>query len=271
LLKRLLTVFLIVCCGALASAQNRPPELKPDGYVNDYASVIPFTQEQELERYLASVEQQTSAEVVVVLVNSLNGEPIEDYANQLFRRWGIGKKGKNEGVLLLLAVDDRRSRIEVGYGLEPAIPAGSAGSILRTMRQALRAGDYPAAADQGAREIVGRIATYKGISVSGEVPAPRPVRQTPREQPSPFAGLNKMFVLILIGFVLLMFLRGGGGGGGSRRRRFGGGPVIFLPGMGGLGGFGGGSSGGGFGGYDSGGFGGFGGGDSGGGGSSSDW
>jgi uncharacterized protein len=269
LLKRVCLLLLVVTLGW---GQPKFPDLKPDGFVNDYASVIPFQQEEELERYLSGVERQTGAEVVVVLVNSLNGEPIDDVSNQLFRKWGIGKKGTNNGVLLLLAVEDKQSRIETGYGAEPAIPAGSAGGILRAMREPLRAGDYPKAVTTGVQEIAAKIGA-QNVDSSERRPAP-PMRRSPPVEASPFSGPGRILLLIVVGFLILMFLRRGGGGGGGGyggRRRFGGvPPVIFLPGMDGLGGFGG-RSGGGFGGYDDSGFGGFGGGDSGGGGASSDW
>jgi uncharacterized protein len=79
--------------------------------------------------------------MALVTIATLEGEPIEDVANTIFRAWGVGQKGKNEGILLLLSIGDRRSRLEVGYGLEPILPDGLAGSILREMRPALRQGN----------------------------------------------------------------------------------------------------------------------------------
>ena len=233
--------------------------LKPQGYVSDFAGVIDAESKAELENYCTRVEQQTGAEMALVTIQSLNDEPIDDVANTIFRAWGVGKKGKNEGILLLLAVGDRRDRLEVGYGLEPILPDGFDGDVLRGMRPALRQGQYGEALRAAAATIGSRIAQAKGVTLDTSLR-----RRMPVEQPE---GLP--WPVIIIGLILLfMFLRGGGGGfltglllgnmmGGGRR------------GWGG-GGFGG--SGGGFGGGDSGGgFGGFGGGDSGGGGASSDW
>src|SRR6266852_7451356 len=98
--------------------------LKPQGYVSDFAGVIDAASKAELENYCTRVEQQTGAEIALVTIQSLSQEPIEDVANTIFRAWGVGKKGKDEGILLLLSISDRRSRLEVGYGLEPILPDG---------------------------------------------------------------------------------------------------------------------------------------------------
>src|SRR5579859_3417942 len=89
--------------------------LKPEGYLSDFAGVVDAESRAELENYCARVEQQTGAQMALVTIKTLDGEPIEDVANTIFRTWGVGQKGKNEGILLLLAVSDRRDRLEVGY------------------------------------------------------------------------------------------------------------------------------------------------------------
>src|SRR5512132_2328497 len=96
--------------------------LKPQGYVSDFANVIDAGSRSQLEAYGGTVERSTGAQMALVTIPSLQGEPIEDVANALYRAWGVGQKGKNEGILLLLAIGDRRSRVEVGYGLEPIMP-----------------------------------------------------------------------------------------------------------------------------------------------------
>jgi uncharacterized protein len=237
--------------------------LQPQGYVSDFASVIPDSSRAPLESYCASVEQATGAQVALVTVASLEGEPIEDVANTIFRAWGVGQKGKNEGILLLLSIQDRRSRLEVGYGLEPILPDGFDGSILRQMRPALRQGDYGDAMLAAAETIGGTIAQAKHVTIAVAAP--------PRHY-QPSASDSVPWSMIFCALLLLFWLarafasRGGGGrpGGGG-----------FLSGLllGSLIGGSSSGSGGGFGGSDSsdGGFGGFGGGDSGGGGASSDW
>ena len=184
--------------------------------------------------------------------------PIEDVANRIFRAWGVGKKGENNGILLLLATGDRRSRLEVGYGLEPIIPDGFAGTVLRAMRPALSAGRYGEAFEAAADTMGSRIAQAKGVSIDASLPK--------REQPPP-ASSDLLPFLVMGGVFLLMLLLARRNRGRSRWGVF---PPWYM--MGGSGGMWGGRSGGGFGGSDSGGgFGGFGGGDSGGGGASSSW
>jgi uncharacterized protein len=237
--------------------------LKPQGYVSDFANVIDASSKSQLEAYAATVEQATGAQIALVTIPSLEGEPIEDVANTIFRAWGVGQKGKNEGIMLLLAVNDRRSRLEVGYGLEPILPDGLTGSILREMRPALRQKDYGDAMMAAAQTIGNTIARAKNVNLTATLPRRAP-RTTSNSIPWPviIGGLFLLFWLMRRGGP-----RGYGGGGGGG----------FLPGLilgnvlgrstwgsRGSGGFGGSDSG-------DGGFGGFGGGDSGGGGASSDW
>jgi uncharacterized protein len=237
--------------------------LHPQGYVSDFAGVIDQQHRAALEAYADSVKQATKAELAFVTVPSLQGEPIEDVANDLFHAWGIGRKGEDDGALVLLAIQDHRSRLEVGGGLGGAVPDGMAGLLLDDMRPALRRNDYGSAMLAAAVRLGSAIAQSKGV----QIPAPAIRYQVPRD-----TGDSIPWTLIIFGiFFLLMILRRGGGG-------YGGGGGGFLTGMllGGLLNSGGGRrSGGGFGGFDSGGsgggFGGFGGGDSGGGGASSGW
>jgi len=235
-------------------------KLKPQGYVSDFAHVLDDSSRARLEAYCGRVEQVTGVQMAIVTIDSLDGNPIEDVANSLYRKWGVGKKGKDEGIMLLLAIKDRRDRVEVGYGLEPILPDGFVGSVLREARPLLRQNAYGAALFAAAEEMGSRIAMAKGVTLDVSLRPRRPVGGG--EAP----GIPWWF--IVIGIIVLLFIMRGGGGG-------------FLAGMLlgnllGRGGRGGGWGGGGFGGYDSGGgggggFGGFGGGDSGGGGASSDW
>ena len=236
-------------------------KLQPTGYVNDFAHVLGSGA--ALEAYCANVERMTGAQFAVVTVDTLEDDPVEDIANRLYRQWGIGKKGKDEGLLLLLAVKDHKQRAEVGYGLEPVIPDGYAGSVLRGIRPILRQGAYAAALQAALEQFGQRVAEAKGVDLG---------TGAARERRAPAPRDSIPWPLIIFGvFLLLSILRSRGGGGS-------GGGSGFLTGMilGNLfgGGRRGGWGGGGFGGYDGGGgggFGGFGGGSSGGGGASSDW
>ncbi len=233
--------------------------LKPEGYVSDFARVVDPASRVQLERYCRGVEDSTGAQMALVTLDTLAGEPIEDVANSIYRRWGVGKKGKDEGVLLLVVVKDRRTRLEVGYGLEPILPDGFDGSVLREMAPALREKRYGEALMAAAQVIGARVASAKGVELK-TVPLRR--RALQREQHFPWW-------MVLGGIAVLIWLLSAGGSG-----RGGGGFGGLLAGMllGNMMGRGLGGGGGGFGGYDSGdSFGGFGGGDSGGGGASGSW
>jgi len=244
----------VVAWAAAGSAMDWKT-LQPQGYVSDFAGVIGEADRAPLESYCGAVERSTGAQMALVTIQSLDGEPIEDVANTIFRAWGVGQKGKNEGILLLLAVQDRRSRLEVGYGLEPILPDGLSGSILRQMRPALRQGDYGDGMLAAAETIGNTIAQAKKVTIDATAPPRRYQPTTSDSIPWP---------MILGGIAVLFWLLRA-----VARRGYGG----FIVGGGGFGGSDSSDGGGGFGGSGSsdGGFGGFGGGDSGGGGASSDW
>ncbi len=269
-LIRLFSFFAILWCVFPSFAALDIDSLKPQGYLSDYANVVDPASRQQIETYCYRAEQSLSVQIAAVTIPSLDGRDIETIANQLFRHFGVGSKQGNLGVLLLISVNDRKSRIEVGYGVEQYVTDADSGAILRSVRPELQAGSYGSAIFQAVQGIAARIAQGKGVAppAVASVPAPRPVAVHRRGIPFP---------LIVLGIFFLFWLlsrggrsgRGGGGGGGG-----------FIPGMiiGSM--LGGGRSsgwgGGGFGGWDSGGgggggFGGFGGGSSGGGGASSDW
>jgi uncharacterized protein len=235
--------------------------------VNDFANVLDASGSQALEQYCASVEQATGVQIAIAIVPSLDGDAIDDDAAKLFHQWGIGKKGKDEGILLMLSIQDKKQRAEIGYGLEGVIPDGYAGEVLRGIRPILRQGNYAGALLAAAQQFGSRIAQEKHVAIG-----PGQTRYMPDER----RGIP--WPLILVGlFILFAILRSrsGGGPGGYG----GGGGGGFLTGMilgnllggGRGGGFGGGGFGGSSGGGGGGGWGGFGGGDSGGGGASSDW
>jgi uncharacterized protein len=104
---------------------------KATGRITDLAGVIDAATEAELDRRLDQIEQQTSSEIAVATIASLEGNSVEDYANRLFKEWGVGQAKQDNGVLVLIAVGDREMRIEVGYGLEGVLPDGLAGEIIR--------------------------------------------------------------------------------------------------------------------------------------------
>jgi uncharacterized protein len=236
---------------------------KPEGYVSDFAHAIDAASKSQIEAYATSVEQATGAQMALVTIPTLEGEPIDEVANTIFRAWGVGEKGKDNGIMLLLAIGDRKSRLEVGYGLEPILPDGVAGDVLREMRPALRKNDFGDAMIAAAETIGGIVAHAKNVQLTVH-PPPRRYREETSDH------INIPLIVGIVALVLLFSRisgpRGSGGGGLGVL------PWLLLGNlMGGRSSYGSRGSGG-FGGYDSGdGFGGFGGGDSGGGGASSDW
>jgi uncharacterized protein len=262
-------LFVLVCAALLlapAAWAIDITKLKPSGYVNDFAGVIDGRNKQAIEEFAANLERVAGSQLAVVTVESLDDDPVEDVANKLFIQWGIGKKTgdtRDEGALILLSIKDRKSRIEVGYGLEAVITDATAGGILRSIRPVLRNGDYGGALLAASQQLGQLIAQSKGLDLG--VPGVQIATRTGRPQGIPWP-------LIIIGIIILLSLlnrnsSGGGGGGGFLTGMI----LGNMMGRGGRGGWGGG----GFGGYDGGGggggFGGFGGGSSGGGGASSDW
>jgi uncharacterized protein len=191
---------------ALQAALAALPE--PSGYVNDFASILAEPDEDYLETFLATLERDTSAEVVVVTVNSLDGRTIESYASRLFAEWGIGKKDRDNGVLMLVAPDERSVRIEVGYGLEAALTDGLAGDIIRTeIIPEFAAGNFPRGVGRG----LDRIA--------------RIVRQDPAAVSSPSAS-DYVSPLIAVPFTLIFVFMGAFGAGlGLGTRTFG--PLLW--------------------------------------------
>jgi uncharacterized protein len=134
-----LLVGLLLLVGSLGGARSAfaaiPSDqllasLKATGHVNDFANLLTAQQRQALEARLTALREKSGAEVAVVTLKSLGGGQIDDFANKLFKQWGIGKKGADNGALLLVAIDDRKGRIEVGYGLEGILPDAIAGRIL---------------------------------------------------------------------------------------------------------------------------------------------
>jgi len=223
-------------------AENFP---KPSGPVNDFAGIIPQTERQKMETLSMEVLQKTGTSVVVVTVSTVGDSDAALYANELFQEWGIGKKGEDKGVLILLALKERRIRIETGYGVEGILPDGLVGEILdRYTVPLLKKGQYGQGLFNAVAAVSTVIAKDANVDLSGEVKTYKTSRSRTRR-----IGLFPLIFIIFIIFTLF-------------RRRRGGWilPFLILGSMGGRGGFGGG-----FGGFG-GGFGGFGGGMSGGGG-----
>ena len=251
---RLALAVLLFLLPSLSWCIPSPPQ--PPRRVNDLAGMLPDGAADRMESLLAAYEDSTSTQIAVVLVPDLEGYEVADYASRLFEEWKIGQQGVNNGLLILVARDDRKIRLETGYGLEERLTDALSRRIIeQDILPLLRNGDV----EGGIMAGMYRIAEV--LSGAYEAPAD--------EKP----GFGKYIIrnfpfLLAILIVLLLMKAGGSGGGGGRatysgRGRSLGGPMFFPTGGGFGGGFGGGGSGGGWGG--------FGGGMSGGGGASGSW
>jgi uncharacterized protein len=163
-----MTRILLLLFATLAFGEDLP---KPAGLVNDIAGKLTPAERQVLESKLRAYELATSNEVAVAIVPSLGGQTVEEYSNRLFKSWGIGKKERNNGVLLLWAPKERKVRIEVGLGLEQAIPNDAAAAILKGVTAAFRREDYLGGLQAGVDGIIGRLDAAGTEAVSPE-PAP---------------------------------------------------------------------------------------------------
>jgi uncharacterized protein len=261
----LLLVCLFPALTPAAHAQPTPPTLTAP--VNDFANVIDGGSKAEMDRRIRALDAASGDVVVVATVRTFKPYvDIEEYAVKMFENGGrgIGHKGKDNGLLIVVAVDDRRVKIEVGYDLEQFITDGFAGETIReVMTPQFRSGNYGAGLLAGTTRIINRIAESRGVTL----------QDVPRETPAPRSTGTGFpwWIIILIIFAILSARRR------RSRRTWGGGPWSGwnsgIGPFGGGGGFGGGFGGfgGGGGGGGGGGFGGFGGGRSGGGGASGGW
>lgn len=197
-MKMWLRLGLLVGLGAPAVRAVDWSALLPQGYVSDFAHLVDPATRVRLETYCGAVEQAAGAQIMLVIVPSLQGEPVADVAQSLYRGWEIGQKVQGRGVLLLMAVRDRRVRIATGRGLESIVPEGR---VLREMRPALREGDFGDAAMAAAETIGVAVAKARRVNVSASLPR--------RYRP----GILDWFpwpLLIGVVFLLIWLMRMGG-------------------------------------------------------------
>ena len=262
-----LLVALFVLFSAIAVRAEKIEQLSPQGYANDFAGVIDADSRQKITALCAEVDQKANAQIAVVTIHSLEGDTAQDFANRLFAKWGVGPKGKDRGVMILLAVDEHQYWTEVGYGLEPILPDGKVGGFGREMLPLLRQNQYGAALLHLVSEIASVIAQDRGVALNPASPAAPVANPEPRDDTLhgiPVRLMLPLILLVLFGGwrVLAFFLVAAGLMRPRPRTGYGGG--WWMGGMGG-------GAGGGSWGSGGGGFGGFGGGSSGGGGAGGGW
>ena len=220
--------------GSAAESDLFLKSLQPQGAVSDWAGAFTPEQKTALESRIAALRQANGAQLAVVALKSLKGGEIDDFAVKLFAQWGIGEKGKDNGVLLLAAIEDRKMRIEVGYGFEGVLTDAGTGRIQdEYIIPRFKEGNFAQGLSDGADVL---------LKVMGGEALPAPA---PTPEGSPLVGLVVLAFFVLI-FVLIVraAIRGnkGGGSGGSLSSGW---KSGGSSGGGGSGGFGGGHSGGG--------------------------
>lgn len=247
-----LGILVMICSTLLAMSTNSVsaldiPSPPRDGFVLDLTNTITPQDKAKMNRYGLELDKQTKAQVAVLVVPSLDGEPIDDFANKVFRAWGVGDKSKNNGILYVVSLQDKAMRIEVGYGLEGALNDAKAGTLLDTYAvPAFQKGQMSRGILNTYQALVGVVANEYQVQVSGVESKAAPNSQGEAVQINPYmlGGIILVLVVLIfldmkywggtftqglmnaIAMIIAMSGRGGGRGGG-------------------FGGFGGGSSGGG--------------------------
>jgi uncharacterized protein len=249
-----ITIVLVVVSAAAAYAVDIPR--MPRNHVVDLAGIVDDSVEMKLNGYLLELEQKTTAQVVVLTISSLEGESLEDLSLEVAEKWRLGQKDRDNGVLILVALQERKYRFEIGYGLEGALPDSLVGTIGRQyIVPYFRKGDYSNGTAAAVLAVAGEIAKESGVEITG-MPVLRyqrgPVRRAQPEKPGILGTIFTIFFFLAMLYLfakhprlLIVFLlfsgmgrRGSWGGGGG----FGGGGF----GGGGGGGFGGGGASGGW-------------------------
>jgi uncharacterized protein len=251
------TTLITILLFSFGFAQDFPAN--PNKLVSDFTNTLTSTEIAQLELQLVTFDDSTSNQIAVVILKSVGDYDINEYALELGRKWGVGGKGKNNGVILLVAIGDRKLSIQTGYGLEGALPDIYTKRIIENdIKPYFKDGNYFAGIENGTNSIIKLIkGEYKN--------------KNPKAKNKSGKGASGLIVLIIIIVIIIILRKGGGGGGNQVIGGRGVGDALFWGML--LGGGRGGSSGSGWGGGGSsgGGFGGFGGGSFGGGGSSGSW
>jgi uncharacterized protein len=248
--KQAVVVLLVLVVSVTAALAVVPPlPAMPSHHVVDLAGIITNDVENSLNNYLRELEQKTTAQVVVLTIKSLEGESLEDFSiTTAHDRWKIGQKGKDNGALLVVSLQDRKYRFEIGYGLEGILPDSLVGTIGRTyLVPFFRQGKYSQGIQAATLAVINEIATSEGVQITG-LPQMQRHRQLPAKERGGiartiislilFIGAIILFITNPRLFLLLLFAssmgggrRGWGGGGG-----FSGGGGGFSGGGGGFGG-----------------------------------
>jgi uncharacterized protein len=222
-MRPVLMLLLLAVPGGVLSAEKVGDLPAPTGYVNDFAGVLSPAIRQSVEDLCMQVDRQAHAQIAVVTIKTLDyDQTIEDFSVQLEEKWKVGKKGTDEGLLMVLSMQPRKIRVEVGYGLEGILNDAKVGAILDQMEPALKANDFNRAIPLGVQSLAQVIATNARVTLT---PIQHQYRRVSVQQPAHF-GIGQLivgiaFVLLIIFlistgnigwlFVILQMFLGGGG------------------------------------------------------------
>ncbi|RZM26296.1 MAG: TPM domain-containing protein, partial [Pedobacter sp.] len=198
-MRNILVAFLLTLSFGVAKAQDFPA--KPDRLVNDYTNTLSATQLQQLESKLVAFDDSTSTQIAIAIVKTVGDYDINEYALELGRKWGVGGAKKNNGVMIVIALGDRKISIQTGYGVEGALPDISTNRIIESdIKPFFKAGDYYGGIEAGTNSIM--------QLVKGEYK-----NDAPRKRESTKSGGAIPIVIIIIIIVIIILRRGGGSGG----------------------------------------------------------
>ncbi len=242
-----LSLITLLCLTSISWASTPKPPATPGNYVVDLAGIIRDDVERKMDNYLRELEQKTTAQMIVLTVQSLDGESIDGFSLRIAEKWKIGQKGKDNGVLFTVASRDRKYRFEIGYGLEGILPDSLVGSIGRQyIVPYFRKGDYSTGIYAAVVAVAQEIAGSKGVTITGMPTVRVSGKSAGKEMGLPGIILTAVFLIFAVilfiknprlFLLLLLFSGGGRRGGWSGGGGFGGG---------GGGGFGGGGASGGW-------------------------
>ncbi len=189
----LLTFFLIL--GFIRPVWGGETYPAPQGLINDFANVIPPAYEEKMDSLAREVLARAGATLTVATLKDIGGANIDEFTNRLYERWGVGKKGEDRGVMILVALKERKIRIEVGYGLEGIIPDGLAGQIRdQAMAPYLKKGEFGPGLLTGLYAMAGIIAKDRGIELTGMPATPQVV--TSKRSRATYGIIPFLFLLL---------------------------------------------------------------------------
>src|SRR5260221_216100 len=216
--KKLTILFTLLLIGFITFSQQLPP--KSNTLVTDYTNTLSAGDKQQLENKLVSFDDSTSTQIAIVIIKSVGEYDINEYGTNLGRAWGIGQKGKNNGILILIAVADRKVSIQTGYGAEGAVPDVITHEIIQNdITPHFKQGDYYGGINAATDDLI----KY----MKGEYKAPKKSAQPENDN-----GAGIFVLIFIVVIILIIIFRGRGGGGPIIGRRGGPKPVLWVLGRG---------------------------------------